>query len=320
MKRITCLLFALIVFGCDQGEVKTVVQKEKVVINEAVRTILYLPLYHAKEKKFFEEQGIDVEIETAGTATASFAAMLNGSADFSLADPMYVPISRESGAKTKLVAQVVGRIAVWGVSKNPDLDALNSSNIKGLTISTHPQPMTAYTYTVKAITDAGLKPDVDVIIKQIRPPNEISAMLQDQADVAFTLEPNTSIAVSMGAKVVKSYPSELGDQIFTGLMTSESYIENHPDTTMRVVGAIQKALDDLHKNPDAGIETAAIYFEGLNREVISTAVARMVNEQVIPKSVIPTVESWSKAIQVRLDVGDLKKPVELSEAYYSAEQ
>ena len=88
----------------------------KVVINEAVRTLLYLPLYHAIEQGYFKEQGLDVEVVTGGTATNSFAAMLSGEADFSQADPMYVPISREKGSKTKVVAQVVGRIAVWGLS------------------------------------------------------------------------------------------------------------------------------------------------------------------------------------------------------------
>ena len=37
----------------------------------------------------------------------SFAAMLSDEADFSQAVPMYVPISREKGGKTKVVAQVV---------------------------------------------------------------------------------------------------------------------------------------------------------------------------------------------------------------------
>src|SRR6266404_6389999 len=89
--------------------------RKRVVINEALRTVLYLPLYHAKEKGYFAQEGLDVDIITGGTATNSFAAMLSGQANFSVADPMYVPISREKGGRTKVVAQVVARIAVWGL-------------------------------------------------------------------------------------------------------------------------------------------------------------------------------------------------------------
>jgi NitT/TauT family transport system substrate-binding protein len=92
---------------------------QKVVINEAVRTVLYLPLYHALEQGYFRDEGLDVQLVTGGTATASFAAMLSGEADFSEADPMYVPISRQKGGETKVVAQVVARIAVWGLAMDP---------------------------------------------------------------------------------------------------------------------------------------------------------------------------------------------------------
>src|SRR5688572_5662415 len=71
------------------------VKKEKIVINEALRTLLYLPLYHAKEAGIFEKNGVEVEIVTGGTATNSFAAMMSGEAQFSQADPMYVPIANE---------------------------------------------------------------------------------------------------------------------------------------------------------------------------------------------------------------------------------
>src|SRR5579864_2819825 len=99
----------------------------KIVINEAVRTLLYIPLYHAKEKGYFKEEGLSVDIVTGGTATSSFAAMMSGQAQFSQADPMYVPISREQGAKTRVVAQVVARIAVWGVALDPAIHGMGTA-------------------------------------------------------------------------------------------------------------------------------------------------------------------------------------------------
>lgn len=180
---------------------------KKVVINEAVHTLLYLPLYHAQQKEYFKEEGLDVEIVTGGTATNSFASMISGNADFSQADPMYVPISREKGAETKVVAQVVGRIAVWGSTLSPDIKTMDASTLQGKSIATHPRPMTAYTYTLKAITDAGLIPDKDVNIIQSKPGTELIPFFDKKAEFVMTVEPNTSIAEAKGRMLFCHIPN-----------------------------------------------------------------------------------------------------------------
>jgi len=286
----------------------------KVVINEAVRTILYLPLYHAKEKGFFAAEGVEADIVTGGTATNSFAAMLSGDADFSQADPMYVPISREKGSRTKVVAQVVARIAVWGLTKSPGIEAMTRESLLGKTVATQPRPMTAYTYTIKTINDVGLVPGKDVKIIETQSPNEIIPFLNGQADYAMTIEPNTSIAESQGARVILSYPKLLGDQIFTGLMTTEDYISTNPDVVQGVVNAYQRALRDLHENPQDGITTAKIYFPQLDDSVLQLAIKRLTEESVLPSDVGVPEESWVKAIKVRVDVGDLKRTIPRTEA------
>ena len=101
--------------------------------------------------------------------------------------------------------------------------------------------------------------DKDVKIIETQSPNEIVPFLNGQADYAFTLEPNTSLAVTKGSKVVLSYPQKLGDQVFTGLMTTEDFISQHPDTVQAVVNAYQHALQDLKANPLGGIATASVF-------------------------------------------------------------
>lgn len=313
------ILAAAFLVGCGNQEknsqVQTSTQLKRITINEAVRTILYIPLYHAAVGGFFADEGLDVKIVTAGTATASFSSMISGEAEFSQADPMYVPISREQGAQTKVVAQVVARIAVWGLTMDDSVSTLDQSTLKGRKISTHPRPMTAYTYTKKIIMDNGLSPDKDVEIIQIKPPNEISPMLQGKSDYAMTLEPSTSIAVSKGAKVVHSFAKQLGDQIFTGLMTKESYIREHPEIVSSVQRAYQRAMNDIFKSPENALVSAKKFLPSLNDEIIMKALNRMIREQVIPSSIIPSEESWNKAIAVRVEVGDLKRETTKNENF-----
>jgi NitT/TauT family transport system substrate-binding protein len=306
--RVSLLIsFSLLVLiiSCDQvGKEKT--QLEKVTINEAVRTLLYLPLYHAESQGFFKKNGIEIKIVTGGTATTSFAALLSGDADFSQADPMYVPISNEKKAETKVVAQVVARIAVWGLTLDKSVIKISKDNLKGKIISTHPRPMTAYTYANKTIKDFGLIPDKDVKILQCQPGTEIQPLLLGKSDFLFTIEPNASIAESKGAHVVLSYPQLLGDQIFTGLMTRNDIIDKKKQMVLSVLRSYQEALDDIHKNPEAAIKTAKKYFPQVDPNILENAIHRMVRDSVIPTSVMVPQKSWEKAVRVRLASGDLK--------------
>lgn len=285
----------------------------KVVVNEALRTILYLPLYHGIEQGFFRDAGLDVKVVTGGTATAAFAAMLSGEADFAQADPMYVPISREKGSDTKVVAQVVARIAVWGVTMDKTVTEMSATSIRGKKISTHPQPMTAWTYTVQAIKEFGLEPDKDVQIIQGQPGTEIAPLLSGQADFAMTLEPNVSKAIQQGAHVVLSFPKIYGDQIFTGLMTRGKFIDENRDLVVTVVRIYQRAMTDIRKRPDAAVVSAKKYFPQLDETVIRAAIQRMIDEKVLPDTVLVSEESWKKAIDVRLASGDLKTSTPRSE-------
>jgi NitT/TauT family transport system substrate-binding protein len=274
---------------------------------------LYLPLYHAVEQGFFRDAGLEVDIITGGTATNSFASMLSGEADFALADPMYVPISREKGSQTKVVAQVVGRIAFWGLAKDPAISEINTNTLKGKTIATHPRPMSGYTYTIALIRMLALTPDGDVQIIESQPGTELAPLFNAQAAFVLTVEPNVSKAVAQGAHVVFSYPDALGDQILSALMTREDYITANRKLVLDVVSAIQRALTDIHHDIERALASARNRFPQLDEETLRQAVNRLVSERVIPTSISVSEDSWDRAIRVRIDAGDLRAPSPRSE-------
>lgn len=291
--------------ACSKPADKPVVAK-KVVVNEAARTLLYLPIYHALEQGYFKDNGLDVTIITGGTATNAFAAMVSGEADFAVADPMYVPISREKGSQTKVVAQIVARIALWGVTWDPQVTSMDAATLKGKKITTHPRPMTAYTYTVKSVQDAGLDPEKDVEIIQSQPGTEVVPFLDKKADFLVTIEPNVSKAVAAGGHIVLSYPQVLGDQIFTGMMTRQDLLTKDSAEVQAMVDAVQMGMTDIRQNRAGALATAKKYFNQLPDSVVTMALNRLIDDQVIPSTVLVSDSSWDKAIAVRVGNGDLK--------------
>jgi len=317
MRRAFALVLLLLV-ACKAEHRPTAVRpappaKTKVVVNEAARTLLYLPIYYAKGTGCFDRAGLDVQIVTGGTATNAFAALLSKEADIAVADPMYVPIAREKGNQTRVIGQVVGRIAVWGVAMDPKLTSLSKEALRHRTIATHPRPMTAYVYTLKALRDIGLDPDKDVTILQVTPGSEIVPLLNHQADVALTIEPQVSRAVASGAHIIYSYPDLLGDRIFTGLMTRDDYLHDHRPAALGVVRCVQQALTSIHSNPDGAVAVAHSFFPQLEESVTRAAIQHIVKERVVPESVLVTDASWDKAMRARLDAGDLKQATSLAQ-------
>lgn len=278
---------------------------ETVVINEAARTLLYLPLYHAIDKGYFRARGIDAHIVTGGTATAAMASLLSGEAHFAQADPMYVPISRQQGGETVVVAQVVGRVALWAVTIDTALHELTARSLRGKTIATHTRPMSAFTYTTNLLRQFGLRDGRDVTVLQGAPGSELPALLSNRAAIAVTVMPAVEQAVSQGGRVVLSFPRLLGDRVFSGVMTTLSYIRADTSRTRRVIEAYQAALDDLHANPDSGLATAVKYFPNVDRAILRASLLRMLQDSVIPASVLMSEESWSRAMQVRVEAGDI---------------
>lgn len=281
------------------------VSRPRVVINEAARTLVYLPLYHAQRKGYFTK--VDLQVVTGGTATNSFAAMLSGEAQLAQADPMYVPISRQQGSDAVVVGQVVGRVAVWGVSFDPSIRALSASSLRGKRISTHVQPMTAYTYTSLLLNQLGLEPDRNVTIVQNRPGSELAPALNNAADVVMTVEPAVSLGEEQGGRVVYSFATALGDRVFSALMTTQRYLRANRQTVLHVVTGYQRALDDLHAYPDSALATARAFFPQVAEGALRRAVVRLLADSVVPTSVTISERSWDAAVGARIAAGDLRQ-------------
>lgn len=72
------LLFTIVFFTCKLFNKKSTTNLTKVTLAEVTHSSFYTPLYVAKEKGFFEEQGIDLEIIMTPGADKVSAAVLSG--------------------------------------------------------------------------------------------------------------------------------------------------------------------------------------------------------------------------------------------------
>lgn len=277
-------------------------------INQAFQSLLYLPLYVADDAGFFEEEGIKMEKSTAGGGPQSWSAVLGGSADFALGDPVYVPMSRYEGGSGVVFASIQNAATVWIVG-NEDVDLSNNLDaLKGKTIITGAEPDTdwaLFQYLKNYYNDDGSEftETTTAIGSQIAP------LLAGEADFATSCEPVVSEGISQGLSEVFSFAEfdDLYPLAFSCLMTSDEFVDENPETAQGVMNAIEKACQYIYNNTDEAIEIAKKEFPDTDEKVVEDAVNRMIECKGYPEHALVTEEAWANNMKLAQISGNIKE-------------
>lgn len=235
-------------------------------VSQAFQSLLYLPLYVAQENGYFQEQGVTVEIATGGGGTQSWTAVLGGSADFSIQDPVFVPKSHENGGPGVVVAAIQNAPSVFAIGRGGAGATLNDPSVfEGKKVVVSPEPDTSWAFMKYLIDQKGLK---NVTMVNVALGSELAAVAGGQADLALSFEPTVSQAVvDQGLEVVYSFPAnpDWYPFAFSSLTTTEKYLQQSPESAQGVVTAIAKASKFIYADPEATTDIAAKYFPDLPR-------------------------------------------------------
>ncbi len=309
------VLFSVALFaGCQKPQqaqkgTPAATAKTKITICQWGQALIYLPLYIAVQKGYFAEEGLDVKITNGGGDDLSWAAVTSGNAQFGIADPTMVAVQDEQGGVPgKVIGDIVGRVAFWAVTIDPKVKEIKKpKDFKGTTIACFKFPNTANALALKMIQKAGLKKGKDVKLVEVNYEAVLAQLKNKEANVAMVLEPAASLAVNEGARIVYSYPQDWGNFSFTGLTTTQKYIDEHPEIVQKVVNALEKAMRYAHSDLQGSVEVGQKAFPDLPKNVIEMAVKRMLDDKTLPEHIAVDNDGWQKALQVNVDVGKLKK-------------
>lgn len=279
--------------------------QQSITIAQAGDFYLYAPLYIAADKGFFANNGLLVTIVSTGGDEKTWAAVISGSAQFGVADPTFIAIANQRGQPGKIVATIVNGVPFWGITKNPSVPTITKpADLDSYTVATFPSPSTAYTLQKRMFESGGLKPK----IREGGFGTLMALMEAGQADIALELEPNVSQAAANGYRIVYSLSDVYGDFTITGLTTTPDYIRNNPQTIAAVVKSIGEAMVFLQQNPDESADILAKRFPEIKKDVAIAALRRVLAAGIIPKSPTTMEDAWRKALQLRIDAGDVKPP------------
>jgi len=282
--------------------------KQTITIAQAGDFYLYAPLYIAADEGLFASNGLSVTIVSTGGDDKTWAAVIAQSAQFGVADPTFIAIASQRGQPGKIISTIVNGVPFWGITKNAAIPMIKKpSELASYTIATFPSPSTAYTLQRKMFELGGLPPKI-----REGAFGTLMALLEtEQADIALELEPNVSQAVANGYKIVYSLADVYGDFAMTGLTTTPEYIKTNPQTVAATVKSIHEALLFLHQSPEKAADLLAKRFPDIKKEVAIAALHRVLKAGIIPNSPVVVEDAWRKALQLRIDAGDVKPPTNI---------
>lgn len=214
-------------------------------LNEVVRSVFYAPQYVAIELGFFEDEGIEIVLETGQGADRSMVALISGEAQIGLMGTeaaIYVYIEgREDHAV--IFAQLTGRAGNFLVARGRDeMQNFTWDDVRGRTIiggrpGGMPQMVLEYVLYLHDI-----EPGVDVeIITNLAFTTTAGAFVGGIGDFTAEFDPSALEIERAGhGHVVTGLANYTGALPYTVYMANRSFIEANPDIIQRFTNAVRR--------------------------------------------------------------------------------
>ena len=286
MKKFLALLVCLALLCCAFPAVAEG-GLTRLTVAEPVHLIGYLPLYVAIHEGYFAEEGLDVTVvqATGGTHVTAvvsgdaFAVIggvdSNALANRGNADPIVGIVHCVNRANVYLFART--GLAPDSDSAEDMADFLRGKRIVAGRYGGSPNLLTRY-----LILQCGLDPDRDVTLMENADASTVTAMLQHgQGDIGNGGEPQIMEGVTAGIweEPFVKFP-DLGDYAYSVIGVKQSTIENDPDTCLRFVRALMRALKAVQEDHAMAARVLEKEFSTLTEEGRQAALDRAYEDQL----------------------------------------
>ncbi len=233
------------------------------ILMSVLRGICQLPAYVAKEKGFFAEEGLDVEIEIQPTAWMVPERFRGGGVQFAVIPWTRVAAASARGDELILICGSGYEEAAVVVRSGLELDQVRTVAV--------PQPG-----GIKDLTANGLMSSLgwDDRVKKIRQPSGDGAILTlvgQGADAAAMVEPYATMLQELGIGYVARRTGDLWPGApGCSLATSRRLLRERPDLVQRVVAAFVRGSQWAEQAPEEAATIGGAYI-GVSPEFVRAA-------------------------------------------------
>lgn len=281
---------------------------QSVRIDISAGALLYLPIWIAQEKGFFQQHGLKVSIITN---PQQIRPILSGDSDVTFASPNQVINADGAGADLQMFMTIqdhIGQAVVvksdFPMSCQPGDFPCVIKALKGQKLGETFGGGAVDSNLRYELTAAGLNPDNDVtIIATGGLPQMLAGLQNGQLTAIQSLEPITSQAVSGGiGKVVldlgKGQGPPLLNQPWTVGVARKSFIDSHVSAVRGIEAAVIQAIQFMgtpaHFNEAIALESKDVFPDGTAFSVLQS---NLVSMNALQKRFSYTAADFNRVMQ-----------------------
>ena len=314
---IVCLLIILassiLFIGCGDNE-------NRIRLNEVTHSIFYAPLYAAYNLGYFEDEGLDVTIESATGSDASMTALLSGSADIVLVGPETVVYSQGTQDSPVVFGQLTQKDGSFFVSRD-DVQDFSIEDLRGTTIIGGRQggmPAMTLEYIIE---QAGLTVGTNTAAGEVNLRTDVSfpmigsEFVTSGCEYCTLFEPTATNLEKEGNGYVLDAVGEFSGYLpYTIFATKQSFLEEKSEQAEKFLNAVYRGYQYIATQSSLkAAEALAPSFSGMSTEELQIAVEQYLSIDAWCSSPVMTEQSFQKMMEIINSTSDTQYSATYSE-------
>ena len=282
---------------------------EKIVFSIPSRSIAAIDIYIAKEKGFFREEGIDVDIVQI-RGNVAIAAALSGQVHASNGVGTVIRALERSELPLKILTVSLKRNLFWLVAR-PEIKSI--TNLKGKVLGTTTLGGAQHTAAARLLRKGGLDPNKDVtVVVGGDVPAQLQSLITGTIDAAALSPPTVILARDKFNMTVLGSAMDDVANLQNGTAVSEKLLRERKDLVRHILRARAKGGHYFLRNERGTSEILAKY----QRVELPVAIeSYRLSKPAFTTQGIPTENEIEEFLKADADLLKLPKPVSATKIF-----
>ena len=213
------------------------------------------PIYLGVDQGFFEDEGIEVTLESGQGGAAIVPGVVSGDFEFGFSNVTSLMLAAQENVPLKIIANGAASTGkqgedYGGVVAKAGSGITDAAGLAGKRVAVNTLNNIGTTTVRASVREAGGDPKA-VEFVELPFPDMAAALDQGNVDAIWVVEPFLTLAVQAGGEVVASNFVDAADELTVGTyFTSRQLIQENADLVDRFTAAIERSLEFAQENPD----------------------------------------------------------------------
>jgi NitT/TauT family transport system substrate-binding protein len=286
---------------------RTVAATERVLMTNWIPEGTAAPVFHALEKGWFKEEGLELRIVRGYGSTRTAAVLSEGKTDFGYGDVSALIITRAKGGKIKVIGLFMDQSPV-GVGALSTVPLKSPKDLEGRSVGLSPFSTNHQLMPILARINGVDYSKVRLVT--VQPGLEILNLITGKFDISAMWEASSrEIAIvkarQAGKKIVFMPFRNFGMDIYAmTFWTSESTIANDATNSRAFLKAVYRGFMDTGKHREAAYASLMKHHPALDKEVTRLQVDTLVDRMIDWKR-------WERGGPGIVDAAKMKRTVKI---------